>query len=146
MRTLGTRRVLLLAAGSALSLTLAGCVYEGQYYDDGYYGGYYDDDYYYDGYYDGYYGPYSGGYWAIDGFFYYWLSDRYYRDDRRHFRREHFPGAYRFRGDRDGPDRHPPHGYRPPDFQAPPAPAHPPRRGRSRGGQWQPPPPPNSGN
>lgn len=139
MRTMINRRVALLAAAAALPLALGACAYEGAYYDDGYYGGYYDDDYYYDGYYDGYYGPYAGGYWAIDGFFYYWLLDRYHRDEHRHFRRDHFQGSHRFRGDRDGPNRHP-RGYRPPSNYQPPAPAHPPRdRGRPRGGHWQPP-------
>jgi hypothetical protein len=141
MRRTIAARPLLLAATSALFLGLGGCVYGG-YYDDGYYyGDHYEDGYYYDGYYDGYYGPYVGGYWAIDGFFYYWLHDRYYRDDHRHYRREHFPGAHRFRGDRDGPRRHPPRSYQQaPDHQLPPA-AHPPRQRPPRGGQH----PPSSG-
>lgn len=133
-----SRAPLLLAATSALFLGLGGCVYDG-YYDDRYYG--YEDGYYYDGYYDGYYGPYAGGYWAIDGFFYYWFRDRYYRDDHRHFSRDHFPGAQRFRGDRDGPSRQPQHGYRQsPGQQLPPA-AHPPRQRPPRSVQH----PPSSG-
>lgn len=124
------RRTLLLAMGVALLMPLGGCVYDG----GGYYGDY-DDGYYYDGYYDGYYGPYAGGYWAIDGFFYYWLNDRYFRDDHHHFRRDHFPGAFRFRGDRDGPHRRPPHGYGgQPNSQLPP-PFHPPHRKPRQGGQ-----------
>jgi hypothetical protein len=133
-----TKRPLFLAVSVAALLSLGGCVYPDGYYDDGYYqGGYYGDDYYYDGYYDGYYGPYAGGYWATDGFFYYWLQDRYYRDDRRHFRRDHFPGAFRFRGDRDGPSRWRQHGYKPyQDYQQQwPAPAHPPRHRPRQGGQ-----------
>lgn len=127
---------LFLATGVAALLSLGGCVYPAGYYDGGPYydGGYYDDDYYYDGFYDGYYGPYGGGYWAVDGFFYYWLNDRYYRDDRRHFRRDHFPGAFRFRGDRDGPKRWSRRGqqYHQDHQQLPPQ-AHPPRdRSRPR--------------
>lgn len=129
MPTITNRHPISRVVMAAFLLTLAGCVYPGDYYHDGGpYGGYYGDDDYYDGYYDGHYGPYGGGYWAIDGFFYYWLHDRYYRDDHRHFRREHFPGAHRFRGDRDGPSRWRRYNYpgSQQDHQFPP-PAHPPR-------------------
>jgi hypothetical protein len=132
-----TKRPLLLAASAAALLALGGCVAPGGYYGDGYYDGddYYGDDYYYDGYYDGFYGPFTGGYWAVDGFFYYWLRDRYYRDDHRHFQRRQFPGSQRFRGDRDGPSRWR-HRYQPPHGQPQwPAPAHPPRRLPRQGGQ-----------
>lgn len=130
------KQSLLLAAGVTALLSLGGCVYDGGTYDDGYYDGRYDsEDYYYDGYYDGYYGPYIGGYWAIDGFFYYWLRDRYYRDDQRHFRRDHFRGASPFHGDRDGATRWPRPGYRPPQGQQQlPPPAHPPRQRPRPGG------------
>ena len=54
--------------------------------------------------YDDYYGPYPGGYWSGDGVSLY--SDRrgnYRRDDGRHFRREHFENARKYRP--DGPPR-----------------------------------------
>jgi len=127
MRTRIGRRPLLLATGAALVLALGGCAYQG----DGIYDGYYD------GYYDGFYGPYAGGYWAIDGFFYYWRDgQRYHRDDGRHFRRDRFPGGHRFQGDRDGPHRGPrgPHSGGP---DGPPPPGRP-----HRGGPDGPPPPP----
>ncbi len=97
MRTRIGKRPLLLAVGAALVLSLGGCAYGGP---GGYYDGYYDS--YYDGYYDDFYGPYAGGYWANDGFFYYWSQNqRYHRDDGRHFRRDRFPGGKPFHGDRD---------------------------------------------
>ena len=135
-----SKRSWLVATSVAALLSLGGCVYPAGYYD-GYYdgygqGGYYEEDDYYDGFYDGYYGPYTGGYWAIDGFFYYWLHDRYHRDDYRHFRRHHFPGAFRVRGDRDGPSRWRQPGYQPHQgYQQWPAPAHPPRQRPRQGGQ-----------
>jgi len=145
MRKTGKRRWLVATSVAAL-LSLGGCVYPAG-YNDGYYDGYdgYDDGYghdgynegnYYDGFYDGYYGPYAGGYWAVDGFFYYWLYDRYYRDDHRHFRRHNFSGAYRFRGDRDGPSRWRQPGYQPHQgYRQWPAPANPPQHRPQQGGQ-----------
>lgn len=102
-----------LAAGALLLFALGGCVgYYGPGYYDPYYGGYDDDcDEYGDcddgddylGYYDGYYGPFIGGYWASDGFFYYWdRNRRYHRDHERHFRHHEFEGGKLFRGGRDG--------------------------------------------
>jgi len=73
------------------ALMLSSCAY----YDGYVYGGYYD------GYYDNYYGPYTRGYWAADGFFWYWGPDHiYHRDDGGHFRRQPFTGGVRFRGER----------------------------------------------
>jgi hypothetical protein len=101
-------------------MMLGGCAYQS-----------YDDDYDYDGYYDDHYGPYDGGYWGSDGFFWFWRTDRYHRDDGRHFRRDPFPAGRRFRGDRDGPHRKPPPGKRPPpDGPQPPPPHRPPRDGQ----------------
>lgn len=119
------RTRLSLAVGAMLLLGLGGCVYyPGGYYDRyGYYDGGYEDDCdydddcgQYDGYYDGYYGPYVGGYWASDGFFYYWdRNRRYHRDHDRHFRHHAFDGGkpfYRYREGRGGHWRGDPGGHR----------------------------------
>jgi hypothetical protein len=103
MRVSQAKTPLRLAMGTALLLTLGGCVYydDPYYYDRGYPGSYYGAYYDYDGYYDGYYGPYIGGYWASDGYFYYRdRGHRYYRDHGRHFRHHHFRGGRPFRGER----------------------------------------------
>jgi hypothetical protein len=56
------------------------------------------------GWYDNYYGPIYDGYWGPGDVFYYRVrpGDRFYRDDRRHFRRNEFRGglAFRFEGRR----------------------------------------------
>lgn len=65
----------------------------------------------YGAYYDNFYGPYTRGYWASDGFFWYYGPDRiYHRDDARHFRRQPFPGGARVRGERGWTRGHPPPG------------------------------------
>ena len=82
------------------AFVLSACVYDGYGYGN-----------YYDGYYDNYYGPYTRGYWASDGFFWYWGPDHiYHRDDARHFRREQFTGGVRIRGERGWSHSHPPMG------------------------------------
>ena len=113
MRTRRTKP-LSLAVGAMLLFGLGGCVgyYGPGYYDPYYGGGYYDDDCdeygdcddgYDLGYYDGYYGPFLGGYWANDGFFYYWDSNRrYHRDHGRHFRHHEFEGGKLLRDERGG--------------------------------------------
>lgn len=68
-----------------------------------------------DAYYDNFYGPVFGGYWDLDGFFWYQtrLNGPYLRDHGRHFRRDYWGGArhYRYRDDRhhgggwNAPDR-----------------------------------------
>lgn len=119
MRSPIAKRVLSLAVGSALLLGLTGCI---GYYRPGYYDPYYgydgpyddcdgyddcDDEADYLGYYDGYYGPFIGGYWADDGFFYYYSdrSRRYHRDELRHYRRHSFEGGKAFHGWSDGRGR-----------------------------------------
>lgn len=74
----------------------------------------------YDGYYDNYYGPYTQGYWASDGYFWYYGPDRvYHRDDAHHFQHQRFTGSVRVRGERGWTHNRPPAG----------SPNGPPRRG-----------------
>ena len=121
----------------ALPLAFAGlgaCSTYGYGYDDYGYGGGYDDYGYntgynsgygyggdgygygsqyggvwHDAFYDNHYGPVHGGYWDLDGFFWYQaiLNGPYLRDHNRHFRRDYWNGGkhYRYADRRDNHGR-----------------------------------------
>lgn len=130
-RILGDMKKFILLTLPAAFLSLGACSTYGYGYDDYGYGysdyGYGYDSYGYgsgpyyggsgttiiwhDAYYDNFYGPIIGGYWDVDGYFWYQSRSNgpYLRDYGRHFRRDHFSGGSRHRyqdhrgnhGDRD---------------------------------------------
>jgi len=91
------------------ALGLAACESDGYsgasfYGSTGYSDRYYGDRYYsprtvwHRGWYDNFYGPIYDGYWGPGDVFFYRVQpgDRFYRDDRRHFRRNEFRGGLSF--------------------------------------------------
>jgi hypothetical protein len=77
-------------------------------------GGSYSGGVWHDAYYDNHYGAVRGGYWDLDGFFWYQsvLNGPYLRDHNRHFRRDDWNGGKHYRyvdrrnhGGRDWNDR-----------------------------------------
>jgi hypothetical protein len=65
-----------------------------------------------DAYYDNFYGPVFGGYWDLDGYFWYQSrsSGPYVRDHARHFRRDNFSGGrhHRYQDNRNNHNTYPP--------------------------------------
>jgi len=73
--------------------------YGGGSYGGGSYGGGSYGSVWNDAYYDNHYGAVHGGYWDLDGFFWYQslLNGPYLRDHNRHFRRDYWNGGKHYR-------------------------------------------------